>query len=109
MENLENRTRRPHTILRKGVVAMFKKLELPIAKSDLKWSQSAGCRVCPCSPGFILQIEGYSKHSEGSITLKFELPNGEVVSFDRYDFDVELKATPAVDESRPARQVSVLV
>ena len=109
IENLENRTRRPSTILRKGVLAMMKKLELPIAESELKWSKNAGCRMCPCSPGFILQVAGYSKHSESCINLKFELPNGEVVDFPRWDMDVTLNSAPAVDESQPARQVSVLV
>jgi hypothetical protein len=105
LENLENRTRRPSTILRKGVLAMMTKLELPILKSELKWSNNAGCRMCPCSPGFILQVDGYSKHNERSINLRFELPTGEVVDFPRWDVDVTLVGVPAVDERRPARQV----
>jgi len=108
-ENLENRTRRPQAILRKGVTAILKKLELPIAEAELKWSQNAGCRMCPCSPGFILQVAGYSKHNESSINLRFELPTGEVVDFPRYDMDATLESAPAVDERQPARQVRVLV
>jgi hypothetical protein len=109
MENLENRTRRPMKVWRKGAENLLNKWALPFGSMELKWSQNAGCRMCPCSPGFIMQIEGYSKHNEISVTLKFELPDGREVRFDRYDVWVELNHTPNVDANRPARNITAVI
>jgi hypothetical protein len=106
LDHLNNRTNRPTKIWRKGALNLLNKWALPFATFELKWSQNAGCRMCPCSPGFVMQIEGYSKHSERSITLSFELPSGQSVSFDRYDVWVELNDTTNVDASRPSRDVT---
>lgn len=97
IENLSNRTNRPTKVFRKGAETIFNKWNLPFGNFELKWSQNAGCRMCPCSPGFVMQIDTYSKHDERSVTLKFELPSGEQVLFDRYDIWVVLNNTASVN------------
>lgn len=53
VENLENRTRRPHTLYRKFLNdKVFPTLGVEAPK--LSWSQKCGCTMCPCSPGFII-------------------------------------------------------
>lgn len=54
-ENLNNRKQRPQTILKPLVEAALEEAGIKFTK--LRWSQKAGCRMCPCSPGFI--IEGH--------------------------------------------------
>ena len=55
LDNLNNRTQRPHTTLKPLVVAALENAGINFTK--IRWSQKAGCRMCPCSPGFI--IEGH--------------------------------------------------
>lgn len=53
-ENLQNRRDRPYTIYKKEVLPqLFRTLGLNPKK--LGWSQKAGCTMCPCSPGFVVQ------------------------------------------------------
>ena len=54
MENLENRRQRPYTTYRKEVLPyVLDQLGLP-RDTKVRWSQHAGCSMCPCSPGFII-------------------------------------------------------
>ena len=92
----------PTSVLRKGTQSIMNKLRLPFGDFEMKFSKSAGCRICPCSPGFILQVAGYSKHNEASINLRFELPNGKMVDFPRYDVYVTLKQTATATPRRVA-------
>lgn len=47
MENLLNRRNRPYKEYRKLLADQA-------FMQNARWSQHAGCRMCPCSPGFIL-------------------------------------------------------
>ena len=66
LENLVNRRNRPYTEYKKEVLPkMLNKLKdkYPEFYNELKdakwgWRQSCGCSVCPCSPGFVSDIEG---------------------------------------------------
>ena len=54
--NLANRRSRPYNWYKREVVpAVLSALGLPNASG--RWSQKAGCRMCPCSPGFILDAQ----------------------------------------------------
>lgn len=71
MENLQNRTQRPHTIWKKEIIPLVMeeiKTTHPeefntINGSEWSWDQKCGCSMCPCSPGF------YSKNKIGYITI----------------------------------------
>lgn len=54
MENfLEGRHTRPYKLYKAEVLPqLFRKLGL--AATKVNWSQKAGCNMCPCSPGFIV-------------------------------------------------------
>ncbi len=55
LENLRNRRDRPYSVYKKEVLpTLFRLLGLPVA-TKMSWSQKAGCRMCPCSPGFVVQ------------------------------------------------------
>jgi hypothetical protein len=72
--NLNNRRVRPVTTLRKAVeAALF--LE-GITYSKIRWSQKAGCRMCPCSPGFIVEGTTWEHRQDYWLTLtdKSEYP-----------------------------------
>lgn len=66
-ENLENRRNRPHTEWKKEVIPMvmdWLKTNKPNHYETLKnskwgWRQNCGCSMCPCSPGFVSDNEGY--------------------------------------------------
>lgn len=61
MENFANRRSRPSKLYRQLAVApALKALGLP-ADTKVTWSQFAGCTMCPCSPGFIVQAYGTPK------------------------------------------------
>jgi hypothetical protein len=51
-EQLVNRRSRPFAEYRKMLPAIFEAFKLP--QLTAKWSQRAGCNMCPCSPGFVL-------------------------------------------------------
>lgn len=57
LANFANRTSRPYNTYRKMLPQIFLALGLP-ANTKARWSQHAGCSMCPCSPGFILDVEG---------------------------------------------------
>lgn len=78
IEDLTNRTRRPHSIYRPHVAEALARIGLEGTK--FSWSQNAGCSSCPCSPGFILELPGV-----------------------RADFYVTIPDLPMVDETKPGR------
>jgi len=80
LEDLENRTRRPHTAWRAPTIEALARIGVT---GKLNWSQYAGCS-CPCSPGFILT-------------------GGPVGG----DFWVTLPGAPAIDVTKDARNVLV--
>lgn len=49
LQNLMNRGSEPVSDYRKLVIAQYPEFE-----GRIKWSRKAGCKMCPCSPGFIL-------------------------------------------------------
>jgi hypothetical protein len=65
IEGLFKRRSRPHLQYAKFIPEVMK---FEVISSDMKkvyhfhpryrWSQSAGCKVCPCSPGFIMGFIG---------------------------------------------------
>lgn len=55
LDNLNNRVARPYTTLKPIVIAKLNEEGIEFTK--IRWSKKAGCRMCPCSPGFI--IEGH--------------------------------------------------
>ena len=58
MENLMNRTSRPYKEWKKMVIPALQNMGFTDEDLDgiqIKWSQKAGCTMCPCSPGFIIQ------------------------------------------------------
>ena len=52
LENFVNRTTRPVATYRVAATAALAVLGITGAK--LRWSKHAGCGMCPCSPGFIV-------------------------------------------------------
>lgn len=52
MENLANRRSRPHNVWKPIVQQELKDAGY---EGKIRWSQYAGCKMCPCSPGFILE------------------------------------------------------
>lgn len=85
-EDLSNRTRRPQAILRAAAIDGLARIGIVDVK--LKWSQYAGCSMCPCSPGFI--IDSTDKSLQG------------------IDLWVTVPGIPVVDESKPARDLSLV-
>ena len=65
MENLVNRRSRPRDEYRKMLPEVYRAIapELSEIRSfggtpKASWSQKCGCSMCPCSPGFNLNVEG---------------------------------------------------
>jgi hypothetical protein len=56
-ENFVYRTNRPWRLYRKALPAIFKHFGLS-ENTGASWSRNAGCSMCPCSPGFILDFMG---------------------------------------------------
>lgn len=52
MENFLNRTNRPWKLWKPLVE---KELKDAGVQGKVRWSQYAGCKMCPCSPGFVLE------------------------------------------------------
>lgn len=89
LDNLVNRTSRPHTVWAAYLKDAMRQLELP---GTIRWSQKAGCS-CPCSPGFIL-TDGPDK----------------LVDYARYDVWATIYGAPTVEDTfeRARRAASVL-
>jgi len=52
LDNLANRTSRPHVELKPFIVERLQRLG--INTEHMRWNPKAGCGMCPCSPGFVL-------------------------------------------------------
>src|SRR3954465_500107 len=62
LQNLEARHNRPYMAYRELMPEVFK--QLGVTKDvKVKWSTKAGCLMCPCSPGFI--VEGWDPALSG--------------------------------------------
>lgn len=71
LDNLNNRVARPYTTLKPIVIEKLKESGIDFEK--IRWSRKAGCRMCPCSPGFI--IDGhYGKDFWLTVTDTEEYP-----------------------------------
>lgn len=86
MDNLANRKRRPYNVYKTLIHSSALSSVLDLSK--LSWSQKAGCTMCACSPGFILNHQSISV--EGTL-------------FTRFDIWVKLDNAPSIDETKPAR------
>jgi hypothetical protein len=68
LDNLNNRVSRPHNQLKPIVeAALF--LE-GIEHTKIRWSQKAGCRMCPCSPGFIVEGTSFENRRDFYLTVE---------------------------------------
>jgi hypothetical protein len=85
LEDLANRKRRPHHIWRPRVAEALSRIGIQFGY--LSWSQKAGCSMCPCSPGFIVQGDDGNSPTHG------------------FDFWVTLPDAPSVDERKPSREI----
>jgi hypothetical protein len=99
IEDLANRTRRPHQVWKSSVMDALAELQSGGRASfrgenfKFSWSQKAGCS-CGCSPAFILS----------SIYAVSLTPPNEMKQFlSRFDIWVELSGAPTVDESLEPR------
>ena len=52
--NFFNRTSRPYRQYKQSIVPVVNELLGQPVDQKARWSQKAGCAMCPCSPGFIL-------------------------------------------------------
>jgi len=52
-EHLANRRNRPYTQLKPIIAAELDKLGVKYTK--IRWNRYAGCQMCPCSGGFIIE------------------------------------------------------
>ena len=80
LEDLENRTRRPHDLYKPTALEVLARLGIEVER--LTWSQRAGCS-CPCSPGFILT-------GDAQIGL---------------DIWITIPGAPTIDPGKPGRQL----
>ncbi len=53
-DQLISRHFRPQQLYRHFLPEVFRQVQLPEG-TTAKWSQNAGCSMCPCSPGFIIE------------------------------------------------------
>jgi len=77
LENLENRRRRPYTEFRKYIErVVWPTLGWQETAPKIGWRQNAGCSMCPCSPGFVVQsehwrpVESIGEHFDMWLTIK---------------------------------------
>ena len=91
LDNLANRTRRPYNVYKTLIHSSGIASVLDLSK--LSWSKNAGCTMCPCSPGFVLQSQVVEA---GGKTHRY------------FDVWVTLENAPSVDETKPARVLAGL-
>lgn len=54
-DNIVNRTSRPYQLYKREVMPrVLEELGLP-ADTKFRWDKHCGCRMCPCSPGFVVE------------------------------------------------------
>jgi len=68
MENLVNRCNRPHNAWKPIVLKELQDAGFDVAR--LQWSQNAGCKMCPCSPGFIVHLKDSDRAIKDPCTNK---------------------------------------
>lgn len=86
LENLQNRCRRPYNVYKRMIAASGIGAVLDL--TGLRWSQNAGCTMCPCSPGFIIPRQAIS------IGL---------ATFTNFDVWVKLDGAPSTDPLKAPR------
>lgn len=89
LENLENRRRRPYNVFKKMIAASG--IGTVLNLESLRWSQNAGCKMCPCSPGFIIPTQQISIGA---------------LNFEHFDIWVKLDGAPSVDERKAPRVIA---
>lgn len=52
-EHLQNRRNRPYNILKPLVLAALRERGIPVTK--VRWNRYAGCSMCACSGGFMVE------------------------------------------------------
>lgn len=107
-EHLANRRNRPQAIYRKAANEFLARLNLPMNHFTMAWSANAGCRMCPCSPGFITKMDGYQKSDLRGINFR-GIANGEYFDFERFDIHILMYDAPRTDANRETPRVEVLV
>lgn len=107
-EHLANRRNRPQATYRKFANEALDQLCLPLNHFTMAWSANAGCRMCPCSPGFITKMEGYRKTDMYGINFR-GLANGEAFDFERFDIHVLMYNAPLTDANRETPRIEVMV
>lgn len=91
LDNLANRKRRPYNVYKTLIHSSAISSVLDLSK--LSWSQHAGCKMCACSPGFVLNYQNLEIEDK---------------AFTRFDVWVTLDGAPSVDETKPARVLAGL-
>jgi hypothetical protein len=86
-DNLANRKRRPYNVYK--TLIQSSGIGEVLNLDGLRWSQKAGCTMCPCSPGFILNDQSFTTEDGNSVY--------------RFDVWVTLHGAPAVDERKAPR------
>ena len=72
MEHLSNRHNRPYTLYRKEILPHIRR-EMDIPDDvKIRWNRYAGCSMCPCSPGFVVDGLADSAHSGFDIFIDAE-------------------------------------
>lgn len=63
-EQLTTRHIRPSTQWKKMIPTVCEKLGVDASKVNAHWSSKAGCSMCPCSPGFVIDgwVDGIGGH-----------------------------------------------
>jgi len=65
LSNLACRTVRPTDLYRSVLPEVYRQIGLP-DDTKARWSRKAGCKMCPCSPGFYLTIPDRFEPLNGS-------------------------------------------
>ena len=90
IENLNNRTRRPHAEYKKHALRILAEAGVGFDGTKMKWNQYAGCS-CPCSPAFCApkQVLTYND-----------------VMYHNYDLSILIKDLGNVDYTKQGRLYS---
>jgi hypothetical protein len=86
-DNIANRKRRPYNVYKTLIHST--NLASVLDLNEFRWSQKAGCTMCPCSPGFVLGHQN--------------IVDDEGNSYRYFDLWLTLENAPSVDETKPAR------
>ena len=70
MQNIQDRRDRPYNVYKKEVLPKLFSV-LGINPEKVSWSQKAGCSMCPCSPGFIVQSRDIPYDIHVTVTDKY--------------------------------------